>query len=428
MSKRTHLHPSDLQGLGRLSIEAVTQVTHLVESLHHTITQTPAPLGAARPGATAGITGLVYRSIRGVTALVGGTLEMALARLQPLLRADAPALPSAEREAVLAALNGVLGDHLAASGNPLAITMRLRCDGLVLQPAAVADAGSKIAVLVHGLCMNDRQWGRLRGASDAVRAVDGKRLQPSQSVRAAGCERSSDAAAALLSELGYRVLHLHYNSGCHISHNGREFADTLQMLLAQWPQPVHEIVLIGHSMGGLVARSACHYAAVAGHEWLAKLRAMVFLGSPHHGAALERGGNGLDVVLGASPYTAPLARLGKLRSAGITDLRYGNVRDEDWLGQNRFARTGDRRQPLALPPHVRCFAVAASTGKQSGDLSDRVLGDGLVSVDSALGRHCDPARALAIPESRQWIGYGINHLQLLHQPAVYAQLRRWLED
>jgi len=167
MSKRTHLHPSDLQGLGRLSIEAVTQVTHLVESLHHTITQTPAPLGAARPGATAGITGLVYRSIRGVTALVGGTLEMALARLQPLLRADAPALPSAEREAVLAALNGVLGDHLAASGNPLAITMRLRCDGLVLQPAAVADAGSKIAVLVHGLCMNDRQWGRLRGASDA---------------------------------------------------------------------------------------------------------------------------------------------------------------------------------------------------------------------------------------------------------------------
>ncbi len=226
-------------------------------------------------------------------------------------------------------------------------------------------------------------------------------------------------------DLGYRVLHLHYNSGRHISHNGRDFADLLQASIAQWPQ-VDELVLVGHSMGGLVSRSACHYAALAGHDWLPKLHSMVFLGAPHHGAALERGGNGLDLLLGVSPYTAPFARLGKIRSAGITDLRYGNVRDEDWHGQDRFARAGDRRQPLALPPHVRCFAVAASTGKQPGDVGDRVLGDGLVSVESALGCHPDPGMALSIPESRQWVGYGINHLQLLHHPAVYAQLREWL--
>lgn len=404
MGKHTHLQPSDLHGLGRLSIEAVTQVTRLVESVHHTITQTPAPLGAERTGSTRGITGLVYRSIRGVTALVGGTLEMALAPLQSLL-VERISASSAEREAVLAALNGVLGDHLDTSGNPLAITMCLRCEGVPLQAGAVTDARSKVAVLVHGLCMNDRQW-----------------------TRSAAADAGGDVAAALLRELGYRVLHLHYNSGRHISDNGRDFAEQLQALNAMWPQPLDEILLVGHSMGGLVSRSACHHAAIAGHNWLAKLRAMVFLGSPHHGAALERGGNGLDLLLGTSPYTAPFARLGKLRSAGITDLRYGNVREEDWAGHDRFARVGDRRQPLALPAHVHCYAIAASTSKQPGDLSDRVLGDGLVSIDSALGRHRDPTRVLPIPEARQWIGYGINHLQLLDHPAVYAQLRQWLAN
>lgn len=412
MSKRSHLHPSDLHGLGSLSIEAVTQVTRLVESLHHTITQAPAPLGAARSGTTRGITGLVYRSVRGVTALVGGTLDMALARLHPLLAGRTPALSSPEREALLAALNGVLGDHLAASANPLAIPMRLRRDGVPLQADSVPADSSKIAVLVHGLCMNDRQWARSRSAPDAPYEAD--------SSTDAGAD-----AAELARELGYRVLHLHYNSGRHISHNGRDFSDLLQASIAHCPQ-VDELVLIGHSMGGLVSRSACHYAALAGHDWLPKLRSMVFLGTPHHGAALERGGNGLDLLLGASPYTAPFARLCKIRSAGITDLRYGNVRDEDWHGQDRFARAGDRRQPLALPSHVRCFAVAASTGKQPGDVGDRVFGDGLVSVESALGRHPDPGMALSIPESRQWVGYGINHLQLLHHPAVYAQMRRWL--
>lgn len=128
MTQRSHVHPSDLHGVGRLSVEAVTQVTRLVENLHYTITQTPLPLGAARSGTTRGITGLVYRSIRGVTALVGGTLDAAMAGLLPLLRNPSMRVSSRQRDAVLAALNGVLGDHLAASGNPLAIAMQLRAN------------------------------------------------------------------------------------------------------------------------------------------------------------------------------------------------------------------------------------------------------------------------------------------------------------
>jgi len=410
MTKPPHLHPSDLRAVGRLTIEAIVQVTRLVETLHHTITQMPAPLGTARGGATRGITGLVYRSIHGVTALVGGTLDVALARLPPLLLGNPALASSREREAVLAALNGILGDHLAASANPLAIPLRLRRDGEPLPLDATTAVGSKVMVLVHGLCMNDRQWARARVAGDESAVPD----------------QYIDAAATLARELGYTPLHLHYNSGRHVSHNGRDFAQALQAMAAQWPQPLDELLIVGHSMGGLVARSACHHGAAAGHAWLRSLRAMVFLGTPHHGAPLERGGNGLDLLLGASPYTAPFARLGKIRSAGITDLRYGNLRDEDWSGRDRFAGSGDQRQPLALPADVRCYAIAASTGKPPGDPGERLPGDGLVPLDSALGRHPDAAMTLAIPEAQRWVGYGINHLELLHHPAVFAQLRRWL--
>jgi hypothetical protein len=153
---------------------------------------------------------------------------------------------------------------------------------------------------------------------------------------------------------------------------------------------------------------------------------LVCMGTPHHGAPLERAGNGVDLMLSATPYAAPFARLGKLRSAGITDLRHGNLLDEDWVGRDRFARGSDRRQPVPLPDGVRCFAVAASIGEAAGDLKDRLLGDGLVPLDSALGRHKQAARTLAFAEDRQWIGYGMNHLDLLSRSEVFAQLKQWL--
>ena len=133
----------------------------------------------------------------------------------------------------------------------------------------------------------------------------------------------------------------------------------------------------------------------------------------------------LQTILGISPYTAPLARLGWLRSAGITDLRYGNLLDEDWQGRDRFAPTGDPRQPVPLPKGVECYALAATIGQSSDDLNDRLLGDGLVPVASALGRHGDATKALPIPESHQWISYGTTHWDLLSDPGIYARLRDW---
>jgi pimeloyl-ACP methyl ester carboxylesterase len=398
MAKHARSHTDDLRGASRLAIEATRGVTALVEEMHATIAGGPAVLGHPLAGPAKLATGLVYGTIRGVTQLVGAGIDLALAQLGPVLGASAPGL---EREVVRAVLNGVLGDYLSETGNPLAIEMSFRDAGVPLEltrealQARAPSAGAKLVVLIHGSCMTDLQWMR----------------------------QGHDHGAALARDLGYTPLYLHYNSGLHISTNGRAFAALLDQLVTAWPVPVEEVVLLGHSMGGLVARSACHVSEQAGLAWRSKLRALVTLGTPHHGAPLERGGNWIDVLLGVSRYSAPLARLGRIRSAGITDLRYGNVRDEDWQGRDRFARGADPRHALDLPAGVRCYAVA---GTLSTVLAGRLRSDGIVPVDSALGTHATTTRALGFPTAHRHIALGTGHVDLLGSPAIYAAIRTWL--
>jgi pimeloyl-ACP methyl ester carboxylesterase len=401
MTQKTPVHPADARGVSRLAIDATLGLTDLVETMHANIANPPGILGPSRPAVTPGITSLVYQSIRGITHLMGGAIDALLGQLMPLFGQPAS---SPEREGLLAALNGVLGDYLATSNNPLMIPMRLRRDGQALDLAApslirtIPQPRRKIHLLVHGLCLNDRQW----------------------------LWKGHDHGARLATDLGYTQIYLHYNTGLHISTNGRAFATMIEALLHHWPVPVEQLVIIGHSMGGLVTRSACHYGALADHAWLRHLHTIVFLGTPHHGAPLERVGNWVNVMLDASPYTAAFARLGKIRSAGITDLRYGNLLDEDWADWDRFAHLSDQRRAVPLPDGVQCYTIAATTGKTAGGLRDYLLGDGLVPLHSALGYHSNPSLAVPFPESRQWIGYAMNHLDLLDHLEVYEQIRHWL--
>jgi hypothetical protein len=391
---------SDLRGVARLAVDATLGLADVVEAMHGGIAR-PWALRAP-PERTRGITGIVYGSIRLTTRLVGAGLDAALAVLPPATREDPP---TSRRDAVVAALEGVVGDHLAATGNPLATPLHLRHDGRALEltpaglAAALPAASGRVAVMVHGLCRSDRQWLR-----------DGH-----------------DHGAALARDLGFTVVHVRYNSGLHVSINGHALAERLETALAAWPVPVDDLVIVGHSMGGLVARSACHYAALSGAAWPALLRRLVFLGTPHHGAPLERGGRWLHAAIGAAPYTRPLARLGGLRSAGITDLRHGSLLDEDWRGRNRFAGGGSPGA-VPLPAGVACFAVGATLARRPEARHARLLGDGLVPLDSALGRHRDAGRSLALPVERQWVGCGMGHLDLLGRREVYETIRNWLGD
>ena len=382
-------HLADLQGVSRLAVDATLGVTGVVEAMHRTIQLRPAPVGKARgAGRTRGITGFVYRCVRGTTRLVGTGLDAALTPIVPLLPEGES---SAERDAVVAALNGVYGDYLARTGNPLAINMSLRHRDLPLEPAALHEDlrqhgdRPRLLLMVHGLCLNERHWRR----------------------------EGHDHGAALADELGFVPVHVRYNTGLPVAENGRALAASLERLFADWPGEAPELAIIGHSMGGLVIRSACYHARKGRHAWLGRLQQGVFLGTPQHGAPLERAGHWLDRAMDLSPYVAPFTRLGRARSAGITDLRHAAV-------------TRKAGEIVPLPGRVRFHAVAATLCSRPGTLADRLIGDGLVPLDSALGRHEDPSRTLAIPRGRQWVGYGLGHLDLLNHPEVYARLREWL--
>ena len=405
MPKELHVKPNDVRGYGKLAVDATQRVTDLVEAIHQRIARPSLLFGQSADERTSGITGLVYRSVREITGAIGFGIDQTLQPILPMLEKAVAQTPSSPaREILLAVVNGVVGDHLEASENPLALQMTFRYQNQILpmdreaMSAAIPDARNHVLVLVHGLCMNDLQWSR-EGYSHA------------------------DEVAKTLNAT---VIHLRYNSGRHISQNGREFSAALELLLAHWPNKVTALTLLTHSMGGLVTRSACHYGMQKNHAWLRKLKNVVFLGTPHHGAPLERHGNLFQRAVGVIPFAAPLARLGMLRSAGVTDLRYGALVDEDWNSRGRFDHAPDDRSIVTLPPGVRYFAAAATLGKTLGDTKDTLLGDGLVPVDSALGKHPESERCLYFSPSNQALFYEHSHWDLLYRREVGTQILQWL--
>lgn len=399
------LQAADLRGAARLTTEAVAALASLVEAVHGRIERVPSlpRSGEVAPSdeRTRGITGLVYERVRGVTHLVGNTAEALLSWLAPALaRVDQGQAPLPEREAIVAALNGVLGDHLAATDNPLAITMAFRQDGrplrlerLAMRTRVVA-AKPRLVVLLHGLCMDDLQWRR----------------------------SGHDHGVALAQESGYTAVYLHYNTGLSVSTNGRILAQMMERLYDAWPVPIERLAMVGHSMGGLVARSAIHHGILSlrgGLRWPGRVNDLVCLGTPHQGAPLERAGYGVDLLLGAAPFAAPLARLSKLRSAGINDLRMGHVVKPPTDHHPTSV-------PVGLPEPTRCYAVAGSLGSKTGKLTAKVPGDGLVPVCSALGQDADLSRQLAFPTDHQAVFFNTGHMDLLSSTEVCGRLRQWL--
>jgi len=388
-----------LAAASELAFTAFDGAVSGIEEVHAAVARRPfaavahagIPVSRVR-GVHDGVSALVYAGIRATGALVGAVAGAVLDRL------DAPA-GEGSRWATHArgALSGAIGDRLEHDGNALGVCMELRHrDGVVTpDPATLAaaypDASDRIVLFVHGLCATEHGWSFYEDAPY------GERLR---------------------ADLGCTPLYVRYNSGLHVSENGRRLAALLDAVVAAWPGEVREVSLVGHSMGGLVARSAAHYGHAAHARWLPVLRHVVCLGSPHLGAPLEKLANAGAWTLGLFPETRPISRALNRRSAGIKDLRFGYVLDDEWRAADPDALLANARREPALLDAVAYHFVSATITRDPRHPVGRLIGDTLVRVGSAAGHAAWRRSMHAIAPA--------SHLRLLNHPAVYAQLREWL--
>ncbi len=368
---------AEARELSRLAARELSELPAGIGSIHGAIADRV--FAALGPPATpvrvlhTAITRGTYEAVRGgvwLTATAAGTAARSRAGEVPLSETPRGAM-------AIAALNGLYGDRLDAEESVLAIPMQVRSRG---------EPQPRIAVFLHGLGETEHAWGR---------PSYGERLQQ---------------------ELGFTPVFIRFNTGRHISENGASLARLLDALVTEWPVAIDRLVLIGHSMGGLVARSACH----RGGAWTRHVKHTVSLGTPHAGAPLEQAVHAMSAALAVAPETRPFARLLRRRSAGIRDLRRGSLVDEDWREQDPDALRAKARTEVPLLEHAtHCFVAATITQSPSHPVG-RLLGDTLVLTASASGRREGFREEFGIT-----LG-GANHLALLNHPEVYAQLRRWL--
>ncbi|MGP4951599.1 alpha/beta fold hydrolase [uncultured Psychrobacter sp.] len=390
------------EGLAQLATMGVVEVTDIVEAIHREVILRP--LGRFNDEGhfnnwQRGITGRIYGTVRHIMLLVGNNLSSVL-RLYKSVSNDKKQQPLPESlKKLVNVFNGVMGDHLVNHNNALAISMALYDRYGQIQRRELS---GRVIILCHGLCMSHLSWQPAKG--------DGL------------------GDFILNSQPDATVLYLDYNTGRRISRNGHTLSKVLQNLVDNNPA-LTQIDLVGHSMGGLVARSALFYGQQDRMSWVKGVGNLVTLGSPHHGAILERIGFMVQDIIAKLPFAGSLAKLGDMRSAGIIDLRHGSIRDADWKSlEGRNVLPQDFRHPARLPRHVNTFFAAATLIETYyGSKVSNVVGDGLVSIDSALGEHADE-HTLMLPDGNKAIFYGVSHMNLMYNERVFRQVVMWLLD
>jgi PGAP1-like protein len=396
----------EVRALGDLAGDAAAGIAGQVRDVHAGIAQrvfdtlgaTAAPVRFAHDR----ISDSAYAAAR---ALTGALVRGGAGALSLVHSDDAPSIAdSPAGRLAMGALNGLWGDRLHRERSPLAAEMAVRRSGrdVPLDADALArafpDATRRLAVFVHGLCETESAW----------------RL---------GADKHMPYGDRLRSELGYTPVYIGYNSGLHISENGRRLARLLDELTGNWPAEVAEVALVGHSMGGLVARGACHYAPAG--SWRERVRHVFTLGAPHRGAPLELAANAACHAASRLPETRPFVTPIKIRSAGVKDLGYGYVVDEDWDGHDPDAfwtNTGTVVPFLATANH---YFVSATLSREPDAPLGRLVGDLLVLHHSAWS-HRGRGERLQFPVHRYSHVGGATHFDLLNHPAVYHQLHHWL--
>lgn len=385
------------EGLAQLTTSGAVEITELVENIHREIMFRPLEYVLPKSGSLWGytLTRRVYSIVKKVMRFSGNQTAQALRLINDQISETRLSTPE---KFLVNVINGVMGDHLVNENNPLALDMLLYDRyGNVLEKKL----SGRVVILVHGLCMSYLSWspGQNKGLGEHI----------------------------VYNQPDTTILYLDYNTGRRISQNGHSFSSLLQELVEDHPE-ITEIDLIGHSMGGLVSRSALFYGKQDGMSWLNKIDNLICLGSPHHGAVLERIGYFIQEQLERIPIAGNLSHLLDLRSAGIIDLRHGSIRDDDWEHLvHRMGMSDDIRKPAPLPSSINAYLVAASMEAKPKKNGRDILGDGLVSVASALGEHTGE-HDLQVPESHKAVFYGVNHMDIQYHERVRNQVMEWLRQ
>ncbi|MFC9971531.1 esterase/lipase family protein [Spirillospora sp. NPDC127200] len=404
----------EIRGLGDLAGAALKAGADRVRQTHQGIAgrvfRNVGPVSTPVRIVHDGISAAVYTGVGGALSAGGRTAGAVLADVA----GDGFALRDAPRgRIVLSLLNGWHGDRLDQDGNGLALPMTVRAHGrdVPVETRELAEAHrpatGRIAVFLHGLVENEGAWAY-------------------KSVRHHG--RPGVTYGDLLrADLGYTPVQVRYNTGLRISANGGRLDALLAGLVEAWPVPVEDLLLIGHSMGGLVIRSALAQAAERGSAWPSAVRDTVTLGTPHLGAPLERGAALLTHALDRAGETRAVAAVLAARSAGIKDLRHGSLLEADWADRHPDALGGP--PPSAVPLHegARHFVVVGTVTRRPGSPVGDLLGDLLVRPRSACGEDAGERR-LDLPGEHVCRVAGVHHFDLLNHPEVYARIRDWLTD
>jgi PGAP1-like protein len=394
--------PAEIRAVGRLGGRAFAGLVGRIEQVHQAIAgRAFGPAGPAGGPARVihdSVARGTYLAVRGAgvaAGAVGGQAGYLLGA------GGGPAGREPAGNLALAVLNAVAGDRLDAGLAPLEIRMAVRAGGrdagLTAEQIAAAfpDATSRLAVFVHGLAETEDSWRR-------------------------HADQSVPYGHRLRAEFGYTPVYLRYNTGRHVSDNGHDLADLMADLTAAWPSPVDEILLAGHSMGGLVIRSACHYGRGAGAPWVGRVRHVFYLGSPHLGAPLARAAGLAGWVLGRVPETRPFAALAA-GPAGVRDLRHGYVLDDDWNGCDQDRCLRDHRGDTPLLAEANHYAISAVVTADPGSPLGAVVGDLLVQPASAHGRRGARQHIPFPVETGHGLG-GMHHFDLLNHPDVWAAM------